>query len=60
MLGNSHSPYIYTYESVDNGVGINNGKPSIMQKINVKLDYVSWERANSTKFLGVIIDKNLT
>ena len=30
------------------------------QKINVILDSVSLERVNSTKFLGVIIDENLT
>ena len=29
-------------------------------KVNVILDNVSLERVNSTKFLGVIIDENLT
>ena len=29
-------------------------------KFNVKLDGVSLNRVNSTKFLGVIIDENLT
>ena len=29
-------------------------------KLNVKLDGVSLNRVSSTKFLGVIIDKNLT
>ena len=29
-------------------------------KVNVKLDGVSLNRASSTKFLGVIIDENLT
>ena len=33
---------------------------TITQKINVILDEVSLERVNSTKFLGVIIDENLT
>ena len=29
-------------------------------KRNIKLDSVSWNRVTSTKFLGVIIDENLT
>ena len=33
---------------------------TITQKINVISDDVSLERVNSTKFLGVIIDENLT
>ena len=40
---------------------INTGEhTTITQKINVILDDVSLERVNSTKFLGVIIDENLT
>ena len=31
-----------------------------MQKLKVTLDNVSLERVNSTEFLGVIIDENLT
>ena len=33
---------------------------STKQKLNVIFDNVSLERVNSTKFLGVIIDENLT
>ena len=42
-------------------IGINTGEhTTITQKINVILDDVSLERVSSSKFLGVIIDENLT
>ena len=67
MLGTSHTTNKYTYGNVDysddgrTDIGINTGEhTTITQKINVILDYVSLERVNCTKFLGVIIDENLT
>ena len=69
MLGTSHTTNKYTYESVRSSsddvnshtdIGINNGEHSVTQKLNVILGDMSLERVNSTKFLGVIIDENLT
>ena len=69
MLGTSYITNKYTNASVDsssddvNGltdIDIDNGEHTIMQIIDVILDDVSLERVNSTKFLGVKIDENLT
>ena len=67
MLGTSHTTNKYTYGNVDSSddgrtdIGINTGEHTTnTQKINVILDEVSLERVNSTKFLVVIIDENLT
>ena len=69
MLGTSYNTNKYAYESVDSSndnvnylkdISIKNGEHSVTQKMNVILDDVSLERVHSMKFLGVIIDENLT
>ena len=63
MLGTSHitNKYIDVNEHCDGNGTVFHIKDGIMkQKINVILDDVSLERVHSTKFLGVIIDENLT
>ena len=67
MLGTSHTTNKCNYGNVDSSddgrtdIGINTDEhTTITQKINVILDDVSLERVNSTKFLDVIIDENLT
>ena len=69
MLGTSHiiNKYIDVNEHCDDDdidsttdIAFHIKERITKQKINVILDNVSLERVNSTKFLGVIIDKNLT
>ena len=63
MLGTSHMTNKYTdvnkycdANDTDNATNERSSK----QKINVILDSVSLKRVESTKFLGIIIDENLT
>ena len=63
MLGTSHMTYKYIdvnkycdANDTDNATNERSSK----QKINVIWDSVSLERVESTKFLGIIIDENLT
>ena len=69
MLGTSHmtNKYIDVNEPCDGDVVdsttnivFQNKEKITKHKVNVILDNVSLERVNSTKFLGVIIDENLT
>ena len=63
MLGTSHmtNKYIDVKKYCDaNDTDNATNERSSKQKINVILDSVSLERVESTKFLGIIIDENLT
>ena len=63
MLGTSHmtNKYIDVNKYCDaNDTDNATNERSSKQNINVILDSVSLERVESTKFLGIIIDENLT
>ena len=69
ILGTSNitNKYIDVYEYCHDddinstiSIAFHNKEKVAKQKINVILDDVSLERVNFTKFLGVIIDENLT